>query len=62
MGSTTSSKTQFLQKMQMTVSLLDLPGGWGGVSGSTPGEFEEQRQEGPEPFLGPIFRAGGGWH
>lgn len=62
MDATKSSKTQFLQKMQVTVSLLDLLGGRGSVSGSTLGEFEEQLQEGPEPLLDPIFRGGERWH
>lgn len=48
----TASKTQFLQKMQTTVSLLSLLE-WGMVvPGSEPGEFEKQLQEGPDSILG----------
>lgn len=50
MDAAAASKTQFLQKMQTTVSLLSLLEQGVVVSGSKPGEFEEQLQEGPEPL------------
>lgn len=56
----TACKTQFLQKMQTTVSLLSLLE-WGMVvSGSQPGEIGEQLQEGPEPLPDSILGEGEG--
>lgn len=55
MDATIASKTQFLQKIETTVSLLSFLE-WGmGVSGSKPGELEEQLQEGLEPLPDPIL-------